>query len=62
MPYLVASFLGALLKVIVIRSSLQCVDFWVPYEIGRNYVETVSHGALRCKSGRGEHSCRRALC
>ena len=33
---------------------LRCVDFCVPYEIGRKYVETVPYDAVLCRAGRGE--------
>jgi len=46
-----------------LRSKLVFVmdDFCAPYEIGQNYVETASHGAVPRRVGRGERYCRRML-
>ena len=30
----------------------QCVDFWAPYKIGRNYAKTAPHGAAPCGTER----------
>ena len=38
-----------------------CVDFWAPYEIGRNYIETASHGTVSCRAERDERDFRRVL-